>query len=131
MTAQNTELVAEALEAADYLDAFDARRKEKGHAAYPAIPASLANKTVQGTIREMAAALEAATPRVVSTVAELDALPHGSVIRCDIAGQAGLVIGTKSPRDFYMAGRRGALPADAVQLPATVLWLPEGVVEGE
>lgn len=75
-------------------------------------------------------AMREVSPRVVSTVAELDALPHGSVIRCNLEGQAALVIGTKAPRDFYMAGRAGGLPADAVRLPATVLYTPS-VVKGK
>jgi hypothetical protein len=74
-------------------------------------------------IFDLVDALEKATPRVLSTVAELDGLPHGSVIRCNVAGQVGLVIGTKAPHDFFMAGREGSLPAEGVALPATVLWV--------
>ncbi|MBM4720297.1 hypothetical protein GS449_18445 [Rhodococcus hoagii] len=64
-------------------------------------------------------------PRVVETVEELQALPRGAVIRCP-DGEIGLVMVTREKR--HVVGYPGHLPTDelsAVDLPATVLHLPE------
>ena len=142
------DLIAEARSAAEYLDAFDARRKVGGHAAYPALPVALAEKTVQGTIRELADALEAATakyeyhldaavrlaseavdledklaPRVVSTVAELDALPDASVIR-EPLGITFAGVKRMDGKNWWLPSGYDRHDGSAqIGLPATVLWV--------
>ncbi|MBM4608089.1 hypothetical protein GS922_18900 [Rhodococcus hoagii] len=81
--------------------------------------------TMYGHLADAILAAGYSRPRVVETVEELQALPRGAVIRCP-DGEIGLVMVTREKR--HVVGYPGHLPTDelsAVDLPATVLHLPE------
>jgi hypothetical protein len=72
-------------------------------------------------IANLADTLEAAQPRIVRTVEELDALPVGAVIRsiagtiaCRVEADQGTVFGDDRPFG----------PWNRLHLPITVLWVP-------
>ena len=87
--------------------------------------AALEDVNLADHIAEAVRAAGYSRPRVVETVEELQALPRGAVIRCP-DGEIGLVMVTREKR--HVVGYPGHLPTDelsAVDLPATVLYLPE------
>ena len=75
-------------------------------------------------IARLADALERVTPRVVTTVAELNNLPDGAVIRWD--NGADFVTAERYYRLWMPAGTDGTLDSADITLPATVLFTPTG-----
>lgn len=74
---------------------------------------------------EVLAAIDGAPdPRRVETAEELDALPVGAVIRT--AGVGGEIVQIDEDGDALYFGTEIFSPAKCCNLPATVLWLPEG-----
>ena len=69
-------------------------------------------------------ALERVTPRVVTEVAELDALPLESVIRWDNGVE--YVSAKRGYGVWMVAGSDNNLDSNEVTLPATVLFTPTG-----
>ncbi len=69
-------------------------------------------------------ALERVTPREVTTVAELNNLPDGAVIRWD--NGADFVTAERYYRIWMPAGTDGTLDSADITLPATVLFTPTG-----
>jgi hypothetical protein len=69
-------------------------------------------------------ALERVTPREVTTVAELNALPDGAVIRWDSG--VDFVTAERYYRLWMPAGTDGTLDSADITLPATVLFTPTG-----
>ena len=72
----------------------------------------------------LAYALERVTPRVVTEVAELDALPLESVIRWDNGVE--YVSAERGYGVWMVAGSDNNLDSNEVTLPATVLFTPTG-----
>jgi hypothetical protein len=77
-----------------------------------------------GLVRALADALERVTPREVTTVAELNNLPDGAVIRWD--NGADFVTAERYYRIWMPAGTDGTLDSADITLPATVLFTPTG-----
>lgn len=85
---------------------------------------AVADRPEADVLRRLADALERVTPRVVTEVAELDALPLESVIRWDngvehVSAERGYGV-------WMVAGSDNNLDSNEVTLPATVLFTPTG-----
>ena len=111
MGQDNAELIAEARE---HIDA------EIGHGYKSDWDAAQTNPL----IARLADALERVTPRVVTEVAELDALPLESVIRWDNGVE--YVSAERGYGVWMVAGSDNNLDSNEVTLPATVLFTPTG-----
>ena len=79
---------------------------------------------LERTVTRLAEALERVTPRVVTEVAELDALPLESVIRWDNGVE--YVSAERGYGVWMVAGSDNNLDSNEVTLPATVLFTPTG-----
>ncbi|RPA65785.1 hypothetical protein EF294_03345 [Gordonia oryzae] len=72
-------------------------------------------------IEKLRAEVKRLTPREITTVVELEALPNGGVIRSDEG-----CIWEKDISGWYEPGSRHEHIASDLALPAAVLYLPEG-----
>ena len=80
-----------------------------------------------GLVRALADALERVTPRVVTEVAELDALPLESVIRWDNGVE--YVSAERGYGVWMVAGSDNNLDSNEATLPATVLFTPTAAAQ--
>lgn len=88
------------------------------------IPDTEWGQCLYSALGELVAALERVTPREVTTVAELNALPDGAVIRWDSG--VDFVTAERYYRLWMPAGTDGTLDSADITLPATVLFTPTG-----
>lgn len=75
-----------------------------------------------GYLPHLIAEVERLRPRIVTTFKELDALPHGSVVRSKTSRAGEPCVWQRIGFDWYTPAIESA---DEPYLPALVLWTPE------